>query len=178
MYLQHTDPEVTVPQHISRIGVLTAHCFLANSFVAYKYQFYDTTAMLIGLYTTSVLHWRKLKPRGLIRTLDIIMVLSTITKVALVDSKSFGSNRLVWFYSISAGLISFIANEKIFYKQVLEYSNKIIEYPKNTKYWFFSLCYTNPNTPEREWAYYRSVITHGVFQHILPNAAAIYAILT
>ena len=106
------------------------------------------------------------------------MVLSTITKVALVDSKSFGSNRLVWFYSISAGLISFIANEKIFYKQVLEYSNKIIEYPKNTKYWFFSLCYTNPNTPEREWAYYRSVITHGVFQHILPNAAAIYAILT
>jgi hypothetical protein len=177
MYLQHLDPEVVVPQHISRIGVVTAHCFLANSFVAYKYQLYDTTALLIGLYTTSVLHWRKMKPNGLIRTIDILMVISSITKVSLVDSKIFGEKRWAWFYSITAGLISYLANEKLFYKQVLEYSNQIIEYPKKTKHWFFSLYYTNPNTPERELAYYRSVLTHCFFQHILPNAAAIYAIL-
>jgi hypothetical protein len=70
MYLQHTDPELAVPQHISRIGVITAHTFLATSTLAYKYKMYYVTGLLLSLYTISILHWRKLKNKGIIRTLD------------------------------------------------------------------------------------------------------------
>ena len=179
MYLKnHIKSDIIIPQHISLIGVFTSHMFLPTAVLAYQNKTYLTTAMLLGLYTSSILHWRKNKSKGLIRTIDMIIAFSTITRVTLVDISLFGAKRWTWIFSVMAGSITYIANKTLFYNQVLQHSDEVIQYPQNTKHWVFSLCYTNPNTPEREWAYYRSVITHGVFQHILPNAAAIYAILT
>ena len=177
MYLENAESYIVVPQHISIMGVFTAHMFLPTTIIAYQKKTYLTAAMLLGLYTSSILHWRKIKSRGIIRTIDMIMVFSTITRVYLVDISLFGAKRWAWIYSTTIGLITYIANSKLFYNQVLQHSNKVIEYPKNTKHWFFSLCYTNPKTEERENAYYRSVIIHCIFQHILPNIAVMYALL-
>lgn len=178
MYLKnHIKSDIMIPQHISLIGVFTAHMFLPTAVLAYQRKTYLTTAMLLGLYTSSILHWRKNKSKGLIRTIDMIIAISTITRVTLVDISLFGAKRWAWIFSVMAGSITYIANKTLFYNQALQHSDEVIQYPQNTNHWFFSMCYTNPNTEERENAYYRTVLTHCFFQHIVPNIAAMYALL-
>jgi hypothetical protein len=178
MYLKkHIKSDIIIPQHISLIGVFTAHMFLPTAVLAYQHKTYLTTAMLLGLYTSSILHWRKNKSKGLIRTIDMIIAFSTITRVTLVDISLFGAKRWAWIFSVAAGSITYIANKTLFYNQALQHSDEVIQYPQNTNHWFFSMCYTNPNTEERENAYYRTVLIHCFFQHIVPNIAAMYALL-
>ena len=177
MYLQHTDPVYSVPHHISRIGVYTAHTFLLSSVVAYKKNMPVMSCMLLGLYTTSVLHWRRIKRHGWIRSLDMFMVATTITRMTLVDSYRLQS-RWIWLSAITTGIVAFYTNAKLTYNQIDKYNNSIIAYSKDTVHGWFSMAYTNPNTLEREMAYYRNVIIHCIFQHIIPNIAAIYASCT
>lgn len=178
MYLKNNiKSDIVIPQHISLIGVFTSHMFLPTTILAYQNKTYLTTAMLIGLYSSSILHWRKIKSKGPIRTIDMFIAFSTISRVTLVDISLFGAKHWAWIYSVVVGSLSYIANNKLFYNQVLQHSDEVIQYPKNTKHWFFSMCYTNPNTEERENAYYRTVLIHCFFQHIVPNIAVMYALL-
>ena len=65
MYLKnHIKSDIIIPQHISLIGVFTSHMFLPTAVLAYQNKTYLTTAMLLGLYTSSILHWRKNKSKG------------------------------------------------------------------------------------------------------------------
>ena len=175
MYLQHTDPIYAVPHHISRIGVYTAHTFLLSSAVAYKKNMPVMSCMLLGLYTTSVLHWRRIKRNGWIRYLDMFMVATTITRMTLVESYQFQSIRWMWLSTITTGLVAFYTNAKLTYNQIYRYNNRTITYSTDVVHGWFSMAYTNPNTMEREMAYYRNVIIHCIFQHIIPNVISIYA---
>jgi len=119
-----------------------------------------------------------MKKEGIIRKLDIIVVISVIIKITVYDSYFFESKRWIWLISISISIFIFIINNILFYHQVLKFSDKIIEYQEKVEHTIFSLVYTNPNTDEREKAYYRSVIIHCVFIHIIPSIMCLYAAIT
>jgi hypothetical protein len=107
----------------------------------------------------------------------MFMVATTITRMTLVDSYRLQS-RWIWLSAITTGIVAFYTNAKLTYNQIDKYNNRIITYSKDTVHGLFSMAYTNPNTIEREMAYYRNVIIHCIFQHIIPNIAAIYASCT
>jgi hypothetical protein len=131
--------------------------------------------MLLGLYTTSVLHWRRIKRHGWIRNIDMFMAATTITRMTLVESYQFQSIRWIWLSAITTGIVAFYTNAKLSYNQIDKYNNRIITYSTDVVHGWFSMAYTNPNTMDN---YYRNVIIHCIFQHIIPNIASIYAALT
>jgi hypothetical protein len=67
-------------------------------------------------------------------------------------------------------------NETLFYYQVLKNGDKKNGDKKNDdkKFHYFSLQYTEPNTRERELAYYRSTYTHMLATHIIPFLVCLY----
>lgn len=167
MYLQHTDKEVLIPQHISKHAVYSAQCLIILSFIAYKYEYYKLWVLLTTLYISSIFHWSKVRYKGLVKTIDIILAFSTMITITFYDINRFCPVcQNVWYFTAFIISIAFITNEILFYYQVLRYNNTIINKPC-IKYRYFSLEYTNPNTIQRELAYYRSTYTHIIFIHIL-----------
>jgi hypothetical protein len=174
MYLQHTDTDILVPQHISKKALYSAQCLIILSGIAFIYEYYKLFVLLFLLYISSILHWSKVLYKGLVKTIDIILAFSTIITITFYDINRFCPvYQKVWYYTVTIISTAFITNEVLFYYQVLRYSNKIINRPcKN--YWYFSLEYTNPNTYQRELSYYRNTYTHMVFVHILPPVVSGY----
>lgn len=173
-YLQHTDVEILVPQHISKNALYSAQFFVMLSIIAFNYKYYKMLLLLSLLYITSILHWRKVKYFSIIKTIDIILAFLTIITITLFDIHRFcNMYKNVWYFTVFIVLSAFIVNEILFYYQVLIYKNKIMnKYCK--KYYYFSLEYTNPNTIQREYAYYRSTYTHMLFIHIIPSIVSGY----
>jgi hypothetical protein len=174
MYLQHADKDILVPQHISKHALYSAQCLIILSFNAYKYEYYKLCVLLSTLYISSIFHWAKVRYKGLVKTIDIILAFSTMITITFYDINRFCPvYQNVWYYTVSIISTAFITNEVLFYYQVLRYKNKIINKPCKY-YWYFSLEYTNPNTYQRELAYYRSTYTHMIFVHILPPVVSGY----
>ncbi len=176
--INYMNNNIAVPPHISKIGVYTCHSFVVNALAAYYYKLYTLFILLLLLYITSFLHWKNMKKDGIIRNVDIITSIATIIKITKYDSYHFESKRWIWLITISLSVFTFIINNMLFYNQVLKFSDKIIEYPEKVQHTIFSLVYTNPNTNEREKAYYRSVIIHCISIHFIPSIACIYAAIT
>jgi hypothetical protein len=77
-------------------------------------------------------------------------------------------------------------NETLFYYQVLKNDDKKNDDKRNDdkrnddkrndehNFHYFSLQYTEPNTRERELAYYRSTYTHMLATHIIPFLVCLY----
>ena len=61
MYLQHTDTDILVPQHISKKALYSTQCLIILSFIALTYSYYKLFILLFVLYISSLVHWRKVK---------------------------------------------------------------------------------------------------------------------
>jgi hypothetical protein len=171
-YIQHDDEIVLIPQHISRFGIYTCQFILINAYITYLNKYYVQGLLDFVLYTTSIIHWRKIKHSGIERKIDVCVLLVTFTHATY---KSFLLPRfytLLWIYSLLGGTSIFYVNEKLFYYQVIKKGED-----KKEPYHYFSLEYTRPNTLERELAYYRSVITHGISLHVFLSLISIYCII-
>jgi hypothetical protein len=171
MFKQHTHPVILIPQHISRVALCSVQFILFIFYLAYIYEYNRLCVLLSGLYVSSMLHWNKVQYQGIIKTTDIIFVNSVFIHVTVFDCKRF-IHPYKWYITAIISIFAFILNEYLFYHQVLKYKNKTVIY--TGKYWYFSIDYTNPNTIEREYAYYRSTITHMVFVHVLPTSVCAY----
>ena len=173
MFKQHTDTIILIPQHISRNAFVSIQFILLVWYLAYIYEYNRLLYLLSGLYISSMLHWNRVQYRGIVKTVDILFVNGTFAHVSIFDIHRFMREHWsLWYSTVIVCAIVFAGNEYLFYHQVLKYNNKRVVY--NGMYWYFSLDYTNPNTIERELAYYRSTITHMIFIHILPTCVCAF----
>lgn len=176
MYLQHNDNDVLIPQHISRNAFYSIQLLLLNSLIAYKLNYNNSFYNLSILYVLSIIHWNKVKHRGIIKTLD-----TTMASYSMFCFTYFESNRFIrvyqqiWYLCVVFSLFGFFMNEYLLYYQVVNEKKTNIR----SKFHYFSLQYTIPNTYERELAYYRSTYTHMFFLHIFPfTISGTFAILS
>jgi hypothetical protein len=176
MYYQHNDKVILIPQHISRKAFYSIQIILLNSFIAYKLNYVYSFYNLSILYVLSMIHWNYVKRKGIIKTLDTIMASYSMICFTYIESNQFiRLYQKIWYLCVFCSLFGFFMNEYLLYYQVsYERKNNI-----RSKFFYFSLEYTMPNTYERELAYYRSTYTHMFFLHILPfTISGTFAILT
>jgi hypothetical protein len=65
------------------------------------------------LLLTSILHWNKISEKGLIRKLDIIMVLITIFSIESYSKRFRSVDKLLWRFSLCFSSIAYIINKTI-----------------------------------------------------------------
>ena len=87
---------IKIPPHISKIGVYTGHSFLAVGLYAFYDNYNSLGVVLLGLYLTTILHWRRIYSDSIIKKMDIVMSVTVITKISLHDSIRWGENRYIW----------------------------------------------------------------------------------
>lgn len=166
---------VCVPKNISRYGVITGHIFLLTSFVAYIKGFTTLKYLALALYLTTVLHWYNLKNDSLIRYIDIIIVIITLSHCTFVDSKKFSDKyRKIWYTVGILIVLVYIMNMIIYNKQVIEKDNKIMD---TEDYNYFKLEYTKPESKNRNKSYFYTVLVHLIFLHIIPGIVCISCLI-
>lgn len=175
-YLQHNDPIVCVPQHISKYGLYSANFFLLNAICNYLYNYNFLAFIGMSLYITTLLHWYKIKHNGLIKIIDVITCIITINYVSFYDSLYFcPEQRKLWLINAFVSATVYLLNKYIeFYQQKYKGSNYFLA---NEPYQYFSLKYTYPNTLQRELSYKYSVYIHIIFLHVNLSAACIYGVV-
>ena len=171
-YLEHDHHEIMIPMHITRIGLFTCQMTLINAIITYYNGYYLLGLLDFCLYLTSLAHWRKIKHSGIERKLDIAFVVITLANATYESILMNQIYTCIWIVSLLCGCSLFFINEKLFYYQVLHKGCNISE-----PFHYFSLAYTKPGTLERELAYYRNVITHGISLHVGLNLVSIYCIV-
>jgi hypothetical protein len=177
IYLQHTDPVVCVPQHISRYGLFSVQLFLLTAICNYIYDYNVLTVIGLTLYITSLFHWYKIKTTGFFKTLDVTTCIITINYITFNDSAYFCPiNRKLWILSAIVSIISYLTNK---------YIDSYQQFPKGTRYFaadepyqYFSLKYTWPNTLQRELSYKYTTYVHIILLHVNLSCACIYGVVT
>ena len=165
--------ELALPQHISRVGVYTGHFFLLGSIVSVYYNFpMITSVALFTTYSTTIIHWYKLRHSGIIKTLDIFSIINLLLTFYFNGLNRFCPNcQRAWLSIVFTIFVVYFINSHIFYYQTIENRGEIM---KPGKYSYFSLAYTLPNTRERELSYYYNSYIHCGFIHILSMSVSIY----
>jgi len=154
---------VVIPQHISKYGVYTGHCLLAVSFQAFYQKYTGLGVLLFLLYTTTILHWRKVYNKSIIKTLDVITVAAVVTKISFHDSIRWKNYRKLWFYCLIISGFAHLANHKLFYTTIVKNQEK------NYK----------DKSVKLEKIYYINVFVHTFFLHIfIPFTASYCALMT
>jgi hypothetical protein len=186
VFLQHNDPYILIPQHISRQAFYSIQVIGFCIGAAYQTKYYITCLIISILYTTSMLHWNKILYTSIIKKLDIFTVIILVLNVTFNDSYYYKEYKIYWFICCPLFILSFIMNETLFYYQVLKNDDKKNDDKRNDdkrnddkrndehNFHYFSLQYTEPNTRERELAYYRSTYTHMLNTHIIPFLVCLY----
>lgn len=148
---------IKIPFHISKYGLITAQLFLINSFVCYIYFYKILSYFLFVLYITTILHWKNLKKRSIIKYLDILVSLLTIIRITFFDSNNFILyHKTIWCIYMIFIFFIFIINEYLFYI----FSNNIFD--TNNKYPII---------------YFINVFIHLFFLHVITNILCIYFII-
>jgi hypothetical protein len=187
LYKHHDTYEPQIPPHISIICVATSHFYLISGIL---YLFCkQPLIILIGcnllvLYITSILHWKYPMFDSWIHYIDFIFVVGNVTYATYVVYTLSNLVFTIWVVNISTAFSIFLINETLYYYQVKNPKNILRNDPEykipesttqiqlNPIQKYFSLQPTWPNTPQREYAYYRSTITHGLLVHGLSGGVA------
>jgi len=185
-FYQHDGFEPQVPQTISWFCVVTCHVYLLMliPFLCCKQLLLKLLGLnMLGIYVTSILHWKHALFNSVARYADLAMVFESVVYVSYALYSVSSLVLTIWMVVISLSIIVFLVNEALYYYQVVVAKNilatdpdfiipKTDPIPNETKatlvYQFkryFSLTPTWPQTEEREYAYYRNTITHGVGVH-------------
>jgi hypothetical protein len=188
VYKHHDTYEPQIPPHISIICVATAHLYLMAG-ILYLFCKQPLVIMLgyslIILYITSILHWKYPMFDSWIHYIDFIMVIENAGCATYVIYTFSNFAYTILIVNISTAFFVFIVNETLYYYQVKIPKIILRNDPEftipdsnmntlqlNPFQKYFSLEPTWPNTPQREYAYYRSTITHGFFVHGLTGGVA------
>jgi hypothetical protein len=173
-FLQHNDPLVRIPQHISRNAFYTSPLFLMSSYCVYfKMGHILLALLLLSLFFTTVGHWNKVYYSSMIKIADMFFALSVIIVATFHDSYYLDSYyRNTWIYSITTSICAFTINEYVLYIRITP--NLKSKITIGNKCW--AVEYIESHTMERERAYYDSTFIHIFFLHILPNITCIYCV--
>jgi hypothetical protein len=179
-YLEHNDREILVPRHISRFCIYTSQLILFNSIIIYKHHYNLLAFLNLCLYLSTIVHWQKVKHGGIERKIDVCCVITTLSYATYTSFLMPYFYTYLWLVSLLTSSLIFYVNEKLLYYQVLQYNNKKIDksiYKDKVSFHYFSFEYTNPDTFEREVAYYRNVVTHGLGLHVLLCLSSMYCVI-
>ena len=169
------DTDLIIPQHISRMALYSAcFCLFPNCFLTYIFGYERMAAVFGALYISTVLHWYKPKRHGTMRTIDMCLAICTLYRLTFIERFRLHTfYQPYWMYTFYTVIIAYLCNEYVYYMQIkrvrsgdIEPSVVITEY---TQWPMRLLNYTQPNTKERENAYYISMYTHIFFIHLLPS---------
>jgi hypothetical protein len=181
VYLQHDDPEVAIPFHISMYGLISAHIILANSVVSILHNHKSLSIMSYCLYITTLLFWNNLTHSGIIRNIDIATGIVNIISISYYDSLRFDAlYKELWASAMSLGCLVYLFNSYIFYCQTTPDTEETTNDDQGniiTKYSYFSTKYIPPNTYNRELAYYYATFVHIFALHVLPPVTCMCCII-
>jgi len=168
------DSTIIVPQHISRHAFCSAQFILFDSLLAFVLEYHILSCNLFLLYVSTMLHWNCVRRMTVIKIVDIILTVSSVSRMTFIDIVRFTPYyQTVWNVHVFIAIVMFVVNETLFYYQVTNSENRD---KTNNHFHYFSLKYTMPNSPAREMAYYRNVYTHMFFLHVMiPGSCAICA---
>jgi len=171
MNIRVMDPTVIIPPHISRHAFCSAQFFLFDSLLAFALEYRVLGCILSSLYVSTMLHWNCVRRMSFIKIADIVLATSAVSHVTFFDSARFSPYyRTLWTVSMASSIVMFMVNEILFYFQVQNDGNLGQRTQSDTRFHYFSLDYTPPNSKAREMAYYRNVYTHMLFLHVLPTS--------
>ena len=177
IYLQHTDPVICVPQHISRLGLYTTQLFLLTAICNYINGYRILTIIGLTLYIMSLLHWRKIQSTGLVKTLDVTTCIITINYITFNDSVYFCPlNRKLWFLSAFVSVVAYLTNKYI--EGYQQFPKGCGYFAADEPYRYFSLKYTWPNTLQRELSYKYATYVHIILLHVNLSCACIYGVVS
>lgn len=179
VYLQHDDQNVAIPYHISKYGMISAHAFLANSVVAWLYNYNSLSTFSCCLYITTLIFWNNLTHSGFIKMVDITVTHIYGLSISYYHSLWFSSwCRDVWAGTLSLACLLYLINISVFYCQTTQDTlNDDKHNLQLTKYSYFSLKYIPPNTYNRELAYYYSAFVHIMAMHFMLAFTCMYCII-
>ncbi len=167
-YLQHNDPVICVPQHVSAIGLYTGQIYLVVAALAYLYTFHSLVPFALVLWATTMAHWLKVQRIGLIKIIDIIVVIASLAYVSFYASHRFlPHHRTLWFIVMWFVILVYVVNSVLFYCQT---NNHNIAPMQSDAYNYFSLGYTQPFTELREQSYFTTTLVHTGALHIFIGA--------
>jgi len=147
--------ELLIPQDISRNGLYSALFVIANSVVAYTHEYYLLSVLLFMLYITTIIHWNKLYKKSIVKTVDIILAVSSIISVTFRDSRRFTPKyTTLWYTTITISAVVFVLNECLLYYRL-----------------------SIPEMREKKYVYETSVLIHILFLHIILNATCMLCIV-
>jgi hypothetical protein len=169
------DKNLYVPQEISIYGVITAHIFLITSFISKIKGFDKFVYLSFLLYISTILHWYKLKDKGIRKYFDMIIVAITLSYFTFIETKKLkDKHKILWYITSLIIILVYVTNIIIFRKQIVNESNDTMELED---YKYFSLRYTKPNTEVRKKACKINVFVHLLFLHLLPGFVCIFCLL-
>ena len=137
LYTDHNDKLVSIPTRISKYGVYTSHNILVTSIIAFNKNKLVLSFLSFVLYITSIFHWKYIRKKGLIRSLDIS--LATLHGLYIFYN-------LHWNIYMVLGLMIYISN------------CKLLDYGINN---------TKPMTYKREIVYRFNTFIHLFFLHLI-----------
>lgn len=178
VYLQHDDPDVAIPNHISKYGLISAQLLLANSVVSALHNYKSLSVISFFLYITTLLFWNNLTHSGFIKKVDIATGIVNVLSITYYDSLRFDAlYKELWASVMSLGSLIYLFNSYIFYCQTTPDTQEIINDEPIIKYSYFSTKYIPPNTYNRELAYYYTSFVHIFALHFLPPVTCMYCII-
>ncbi len=102
-----------IPQHYSRRAFFSIPFLLMTFFSARMKRYDRITNVLPFLLLTSILHWNKINEKGVVRKLDIIMVLITIFSIESYSKRFRSVDKWLWRFSLCCSSIAYIINKTI-----------------------------------------------------------------
>ena len=172
-FKQHNDADVIIPDHISSYLVVSAHLLLLNCIVALVYSLYVLGALLLCVYITSIIHWRKPRFSSVWRFIDYIFVAGTIGYGTYLSTTLSAAYMITWLVGLAVVGLIFATNETAYYLQI----GKTPLGDEEESARGVLLPYAPPNTPEREWVFLRTALVHLVCVHVLANALTLAIIV-
>ena len=161
---QPLPPSPPLPPHIpfmySRYGLITGQLFAINSVVCFAGNYTCLGALLAGLYVTTMLHWYDIKKSGIVRTLDILFAVATVSRITFWDS----------YHIVGDG-----GGGGDWAKQMFDlYCGTSCAVFLTNEYHFMTVCDNDEPTPTQ---YACNVSIHLLFLHIMPNVMCIWWVL-
>jgi hypothetical protein len=171
-----------IPRRISYYALYSAQFILLDFVIAIQLEYYRAAFLLFGLYVTTLLHWRKVYRRSLVKTLDILFATLSFGNMTFLDKYRFlPFYRSVWDITVVCVLFLFFMNEYLFYYQVtrvMAESKKRKRKRTMVRIHYFSLEKSEPGTKYRDYCYRRNVYTHMVVIHIIPTTVSAFCALS
>lgn len=193
--LNEDDPDLIIPTRYSRYLVASASLFMVTALVAITYatryqwrEMYPVFCLSIFLFVTSVWHWHRPRFSTMIRRIDYIAVLSNLIYASYVATTLNKEYMMIWFIGIGVCGAIFATNEFCYYIQVMRSVNGSLSTLTHTEHSKAEqeiqhqrqcciLERTQPNSPERECVYIRTVFVHLTCVHVFASALALTLII-